>query len=143
MGVDVSGLDETLAAFAAYNAVLDQEEHHALDEAGRLVRDRAKANAAAQGLDGAGKYSHSRDRHPGGLIHKLSYRVFTSSATVREYSTSTNHSPRYVRYPYPRRYEYGDRHRPFMEPALEESRADVDEIFRQMLDQTRDRVGLE
>lgn len=124
-----------------------------LHEIGRETRDLARMIAQDKGLDGTGKYSPSRDPHPGALIQRIRvtdahHGYFAEGArtvAITEYSAS--HSRAYPEgYSYPRRYEYGagdDRERAFMHPALGVEEPLLEMHFRGMLARLGAAVGLE
>lgn len=134
-GIKADGLEETLAAFARWREVLRPEMQRTLHEIGTETRDIARMIAQSEGLDGAGKYTHSRDPHPGALIAKIRVNASDRRVSITEYSRS--HSARYPSYPYPRRYEYGDRRHPFMRPAVDAEQPLLELHFAAMLERVR------
>jgi hypothetical protein len=138
MGIKESGLSELVAGFVRYNAILPIEQKRTMTAIANETRDVARLMAEAQGLTGAGKYTPSRDPHPGALISKIRATSSVNRATITEFSTSS--SARYPHYSYPKRYEYHGR--AFMHPAAEAERSVLGSHFTLMLLRTREAAGL-
>lgn len=97
----------------------------------RGVRDGLKDAAkivGAEAKDIAGKHSASGDTVKG-------IKHFTSGNRAGVRSKARRASAKYPSgYEYPRRYEFGDRKRPFLHPALEAKRDDVVDELDRVLD---------
>ena len=137
MGLDVSGVEETVASFHAYQEAWRRNLPITLRRIGENTRLLAQVFAESEGLTGVGKYSHSRDPHPGALVAKIRVRAGHHKVTITEYSRS--HSARYPNYPYPRRYEYHGR--AYMRPALEQERLFLPGELRLLLMRVHEEAG--
>lgn len=134
--VQVEGLDALVRAFGKVDKGLRRQLQKELRRIGKVVVDRARANAAAEGLHGSG-----RDPHPGQLIARMSVSVRGGSVYVRD--TAKTVSTRYPQgYNYPKRFEYeaGGR-RSFLRRGLEESRTTVIRDMENLVDWIADEWG--
>jgi len=119
----VEGLAALQRDLRKVNKTANKEVRDGLKDVGRIVSDQAKLIAAAKGLNKTGQ-----------LIRKITPSVRQQGVFVQ--AKAKRKSPRYPGgYPYPAIYEYGIRRgRPFLEPALDRSKSEVERAMEHWLD---------
>lgn len=121
--VRVHGLRETVRGFSRASSELRGEFRDELRQLGELVADDARSIAADKRLRDSGALI-------GGIRVALrGHRVFVRSTAKRK------------GYPYPRIYEYA-RDRPFLLPALDRRRGDVERGIQDAIERVLTRSGL-
>lgn len=119
----VEGLAALQRDLRKVNKTANKEVRDGLKDVGRIVSDQAKLIAAAKGLHKTGE-----------LIRKIAPSVRQQGVFVQ--AKAKRKSPKYPGgYPYPAVYEYGTRRgRPFLEPALDRSKDEVERAMEHWLD---------
>jgi hypothetical protein len=127
--IQVEGWRELARTFGRLSAELRAELRAEMLEVAGMVADAAKQIAEQKGL-----------RESGRLIDGIRPGTRNTTAVIRDRAKRI--SRKYpAGYPYPARYEYGDRDRPFLRPAVEEKRDEVVAMLEQMLDRLAGLTG--
>lgn len=122
--VHVEGLAELQRALRRADSDLYPTVREGLKEAGDNVAQAAQQIAGAKGL-----------RLTGRLIGGIKSSVRTREAVIRA-------TARQRGYNYPGRYEFGDRLRPFLQPAVEQEQGETVRILAQSIDRLLGRTDL-
>lgn len=119
----VEGLAALQRDLNKVNKTAKSEVRDGLKDVGRIVADKAQFTALAKGLNQTGQ-----------LARKIVPTVRQQGVFVE--AKAKKKSRKYpTGYPYPAVYEYGTRRgRPFLEPALESSKAEVERAMEHWLD---------
>lgn len=106
-GVQITGLKELQRDLKRADADLPKQLRAAFKEVGRTVADEAKRIAEARGLVLTGR-----------LVRSIRPSVRGTTAVIRDTAQQRGFN-------YPVRYEFGDRKRPFLVPAVQRKEGEV------------------